>query len=72
MTKHVPIDKVNPFAERGVTEQLDAWTAALEMAVSTLNNTLAEFKLFQEKGQADVRPDTPDDVGEHGDAVGDC
>jgi hypothetical protein len=58
VTKHIPIETVNPFAERGVTDQLNAWASALEMAVSTLNRTLAEFKEFQEKGVADVRSDT--------------
>lgn len=73
MSKHVPADKVNPFAERGVTEQLNAWTAALEMAVSTLNRTLTEFKEFQEKGGADVGPEAAGgaDCGEHGSELGD-
>ncbi len=50
MTK---FDRVNPFADQGVSQQLDSWAAALEMAVATLNQTLAEVRLYQEKGVAD-------------------
>lgn len=69
MSKHNPLDKVNPFSEQGVTDQLDSWAAALEMAVATLNQTLTEFRAFQEKGGSDVGSDTAADTadgGEHG------
>lgn len=56
MTK---LDRVNPFAEQDVTQQLDSWSAALEMAVATLNQTLAELKAFQ-KGVPDVGPEPPE------------
>lgn len=74
MTKDNPIDKVNPFADRDVTDQLNAWTAALEMAVATLNQTLTEFKDFQQKGEPDVGDDATGTGagGEHGGDVGDC
>jgi hypothetical protein len=69
VNKDKALDRINPFGDRGVTEQLDAWAAALEMAVSTLNRTLAEFKEFQKKGGPDVGPEArraAGDGGEHG------
>lgn len=57
MTKESALDKVNPFRDRNVADQLGAWSAAVELAVATLNQTLAEFKEFkefQEKGEPDV------------------
>lgn len=65
MTK---FDRVNPFADQDVTQQLDSWAAALEMAVAALNQTLAEVRLYQEKGVADVPPArTECDAGEGAD-----
>jgi hypothetical protein len=57
VTKESALDKVNPFRDRNVSEQLDAWSAAVEMAVATLNKTLAEFKEFQEEGKSDAAYD---------------
>lgn len=59
MTKEDALDKINPFRDRNVSDQLGAWAAAVEMAVATLNKTLAEFKEFQEKGDPDVGDDGP-------------
>lgn len=47
------LDRVNPFVDQDVSSQLDSWAAALEMAVATLNQTLAEVKIFKEKGAGD-------------------
>lgn len=63
MTK---LERVNPFADQGVSEQLDSWAAALEMAVATLNQTLAEVRQYQEKGVADDRPEEDDATGDEG------
>jgi hypothetical protein len=54
VTKEDAIDRVNPFRDRNVSDQLGAWAVAVELAVATLNQTLAEFKEFQEKGDPDV------------------
>jgi hypothetical protein len=57
VTKEGALDKVNPFRDRTVSDQLGAWAAAVEIAVATLNQTLAEFKEFQEfqeRGEPDV------------------
>lgn len=70
MTRDIPLENVSPAADRRVTEQLDAWVCALEMAVATLNQTLTEVKEFQTKGGPDGGDDTAaggeSDAGEHG------
>jgi hypothetical protein len=43
----------NPFGEKGVTEQLDSWASALEMAVAKLTQTLTEVRSLREKGTED-------------------
>jgi hypothetical protein len=65
VTKEGPLAAGNPFRDRNVSEQLRAWSAAVELAVATLNRTLVEFKEFQEKekGELDVGDDGSTAIG---------
>jgi hypothetical protein len=54
VTKEGALDRVNPFRDRNVADQLSAWSAAVEMAVATLNQTLTELKGYQQEGESDV------------------
>lgn len=52
----------DPLAERTVTQQLDAWAAALDAAVRTLSGLADEVRSLQQKGE-------PADVGDEGAAA---
>jgi hypothetical protein len=55
----------DPYGEQDVSRRLDSWAAALEMAVATLNRTLAEVKTYSGK-ESDERYDGPAQSGEPG------
>lgn len=50
------LDRINPFSEQSITDQLDSWASALEMAVATLNRTLAQIEQFRKGEEDDQQP----------------
>lgn len=61
------LDRINPFSEQSITDQLDSWASALEMAVATLNCTLAQIEQFRRGDEDDQQqPGQPGPVGGDG------
>lgn len=50
---------VSPFDDPDVTARLNAWAAALEKAVGTLNSTLEEVREYQARHQRGGENDGP-------------
>lgn len=61
--------RVDPFGEQDISQQLDSWAAAVEMAVATLNQTLIEVRAFQ-KQKGDGHDGSAEPAGDSDDGHG--